>query len=67
MEVQSGSGDLERPANVQNRVAGIIELLGNAALLHTHRFGSAAFFPSGTSGNKASSCPLFDQVSLKLR
>ena len=31
--VQRGSGNLERPAYIQDGVAGVIELLGNTAAL----------------------------------
>jgi hypothetical protein len=43
--VQGGSGDLERPADIHNRVAGVMELLGKTAPLIRECLGSTAFSP----------------------
>jgi hypothetical protein len=65
--VQCGSGDLECPANIQNGVAGVIELLGNTALLYSNDFGSAAFFSSGAGCGQSCLRPFPNEISLKLR
>jgi hypothetical protein len=42
--VQRGSGDLERPANLRNRMSVIVEILGNSELFAGESFGSARLF-----------------------
>src|ERR671919_318536 len=65
--VQAGSGDLERPADIHNRVAGVIQFLGNTSFLNSDDFWPAAFFPSGSCCGESCLGPLFNQVSLKFR
>ena len=45
--VQRGSGYLECVTDIQNRVATVIELFGNASFLDSNDCWPAAFVPSG--------------------
>jgi hypothetical protein len=65
--VKRGSGYLERPANVRNRVSFFIEIKGNAELSTGKGFRSPAFPSSGSRSCEARGCPLPYEVSLKLR
>ena len=62
---QRGFGDLEGPANLQNWVSFIVEILGNSELFACQDFGSAT--SSSPSSGSTQSClrPFPDQVSLK--
>jgi hypothetical protein len=65
--VQRGFGDLERPANFQNWVSFLVEILGNTELFAGEGFWSAACFPSGSCCCQPCLSPLSNEVSLKLR
>jgi hypothetical protein len=63
--VQSGSGNLEGPGDLRNEVTLVLEIKGNVELSCRQDLGSAAFFPSGSGGNKSCCCSLPNQISLK--
>jgi hypothetical protein len=65
--VQRGFGDLERPANLRNRVSLLIEILGNNELPCGKGFWSPAFFPSRSGCSQTCLGSFPDQVSFKLR
>jgi hypothetical protein len=65
--VQGGFGDLQRPANVHNGVALLVEITGNTELFCGEDFGSAASSASGSGSTQSCLGSLPDKVSLKLR